>query len=170
MRMARGLRRAMPEVEVVSRPMADGGEGTLDAVLAAVGERGTRAHAELTGAAGDRVRAAYGVIDGTTAVIEVAQIVGITDAGGMRAHVEDRSTRGIGELIAQLLDRGIRRFMIGLGGSSTNDGGSGLLACARRTLSRCRRSRRRTVGARPRVARIRRRRELDGRLASCELR
>ena len=126
--MARGLRRAMPEVEIVSRPMADGGEGTLDAVLAAVGERGTRAHAELTGAAGDRVRAAYGVIDGTTAVIEVAQIVGITDAGGMRAHVEDRSTRGIGELIAQLLDRGIRRFMIGLGGSSTNDAGAGLLA------------------------------------------
>jgi len=125
--MARGLRRAMPEVEVVSRPMADGGEGTLDAVLAAVGDRGTREHAELTGAGGDRVRAAYGVIDGTTAVIEVAQIVGITDSAGMRAHVEDRSTRGIGELIAQLLDRGIRRFMIGLGGSSTNDGGSGLL-------------------------------------------
>jgi len=63
--MARGLRRAMPEVEVVSRPMADGGEGTLDAVLAAVGERGTRAHAELTGAAGDRVRASFDVEDAT---------------------------------------------------------------------------------------------------------
>jgi glycerate kinase len=125
--IARGLARAMPDVEAIPRPMADGGEGTLDAVLAAVGARGVREHEEVTGAAGDRLRAAYGVIDGNTAVIEVAQIVGITDADGMRAHVEDRTTRGIGELIARLLDRGVRRFMIGLGGSSTNDGGSGLL-------------------------------------------
>jgi glycerate kinase len=125
--IARGLARAMPGVVTVSRPMADGGEGTLDAVLAAVGARGTRQHEEVSGAAGDRVRAAYGVIDGQTAVIEVAQVVGITDAAGMRAHVEDRTTRGVGELIARLVDGGIRRFMIGLGGSSTNDGGSGLL-------------------------------------------
>jgi glycerate kinase len=125
--LSRGLARAMPDVEIVARPMADGGEGTLDAVLAAVGERGARHHEEVTGAGGDRVRAAYGVIDGTTAVIEVAQVVGITDRDGMRTHVEERTTRGIGELIARLVDRGIRRFMIGLGGSSTNDGGSGLL-------------------------------------------
>ena len=125
--IARGLARAMPDVETIARPMADGGEGTLDAVLAAVGPRGTREHEDVTGAAGDRLRAAYGLVDGTTAVIEVAQIVGITDADGMRAHVEDRTTRGIGELVTRLLDRGVRRFMIGLGGSSTNDGGSGLL-------------------------------------------
>jgi glycerate kinase len=125
--IALGLARAIPDVETIARPMADGGEGTLDAVLAAVGPRGTREYEEVTGAAGDRLRAAYGLIDGTTAVIEVAQIVGITDTDGMRAHVEDRTTRGIGELVARLLDRGIRRFMIGLGGSSTNDGGSGLL-------------------------------------------
>jgi len=167
--MARGLRRAMPEVEVVSRPMADGGEGTLDAVLAAVGERGTRAHAELTGAAGDRVRAAYGVIDGTTAVIEVAQIVGITDAGGMRAHVEDRSTRGIGELIAQLLDRGIRRFMIGLGGSSTNDGGSGLLhALGARFRDAAGRDVAPSARGLASLASVDAA-KLDGRLASCEL-
>ena len=125
--IARGLRRAMPDVVVIAKPMADGGEGTLDAVLAAVGERGRREHAEVSGAAGDHLVAAYGVIDGTTAVIEAAQVVGITDVAGMRVAVEDRTTRGIGELVAQLLDRGVRRFMIGLGGSSTNDGGSGLL-------------------------------------------
>jgi glycerate kinase len=125
--IALGLARAMPGVETIARPMADGGEGTLDAVLAAVGSRGTREHEDVTGAAGDRLRAAYGVIDGETAVIEVAQVVGITDADGMRVNVEDRSTRGVGELVARLIDRGIRRFMIGLGGSSTNDGGSGLL-------------------------------------------
>jgi glycerate kinase len=125
--LARGLVRAMPRVETIARPMADGGEGTLDAVLAAVGERGVRRHEEVTGAGGDRLRAAYGVVDGTTAMIEVAQVVGITDPHGMRAHVEDRTTRGVGELMARLIERGIRRFMIGLGGSSTNDGGSGLL-------------------------------------------
>jgi glycerate kinase len=125
--IARGLVRAIPGIETIARPMADGGEGTLDAVLAAVGTRGVREHEDVTGAAGDRLRAAYGVVDGTTAVIEVAQIVGITDADGMRAHVEDRTTRGVGALVARLVDRGIRRFMVGLGGSSTNDGGSGLL-------------------------------------------
>ena len=125
--IARGLARAMPDVETIARPMADGGEGTLDAVLAAVDSRGTREHVDVTGAGGDRLRAAYGVIDGNTAVIEVAQIVGITDPDGMRTPVEDRTTRGIGELVGRLLDRGIRRFMLGLGGSSTNDGGSGLL-------------------------------------------
>ena len=63
-----------------------------------------------------------------TAVIEIAAIVGITDAAGMRVPVAQRSTRGVGELVARLLDRGLRHFMIGLGGSSTNDGGAGLLA------------------------------------------
>jgi len=167
--IARGLRRALPHADVVARPMADGGEGTLDAVLAAVGDRGTREREELTGAAGDRVDAAYGVIDGTTAVIEVAQIVGITDPAGMRAHVEDRSTRGVGELVAHLLDRGVRRFMIGLGGSSTNDGGSGLLQALG---ARLRDAAGRDVAATPRglaslasvdVA------TLDPRLPSCEI-
>lgn len=124
-----GLRRAIPDVDVVARPMADGGEGTLEAVLAAVGARGARSSCEVHGAAGDVLSAPYGVIDGETAVIEIAQVVSITDPAGMRVDVEDRSTRGVGELILRLVDAGTRRFMIGLGGSSTNDGGSGLL-CA----------------------------------------
>jgi glycerate kinase len=84
----------------------------------------------VTGAAGVPHDAACGVIDagaGRTAVIEVAQVVGITDADGMRVPVGERSTRGVGELVRRLLDDGIRRFMIGLGGSSTNDGGAGML-------------------------------------------
>jgi glycerate 2-kinase len=167
--MARGLRSAMPDVDVASRPMADGGEGTLDAVLAAVAGRGAREHAELTGAAGDRVRAAYGVVDGTTAVIEVAQVVGITDAAGMRAHVEDRSTRGIGELMGQLLDRGVRRFMIGLGGSSTNDGGSGLLhALGVRLRDAAGRDVAPTPGGLASLAAVDVA-DLDRRLASCEI-
>jgi glycerate kinase len=128
--IARGLARALPDVTVQSRPMADGGEGTLDAVLAAVGDTGRRQVIEVNGAGGARVRAAYGLLphpDGMTAVIEVAQVVGITDADGMATPVGARSTRGVGEVMRALLDRDIGRFMIGLGGSSTNDGGSGML-------------------------------------------
>ena len=110
--------------------MADGGEGTLDAVLAAVGSTGQRQQCRVSGASGASHEAAYGLvetIDGTTAVLEVAQIVGITDPIGMATDVGRRTTRGVGELMRSLLDQSIRRFMIGLGGSSTNDGGAGML-------------------------------------------
>ena len=126
-----GLQRVWPDAEIRARPMADGGEGTLDAVLSAVGDAGSRRQLKVRGADGRPVDAAYGVLDspaGATAVIEVAQVVGITDRGGMSADVGQRTTRGIGELVVALLDQGVRRFMVGLGGSSTNDGGAGLLA------------------------------------------
>ena len=129
--LARGLARAAPDVEVRARPMADGGEGTLDAVLAAVGASGRREHARVTGAGGEPIDAAYGLVthdEGLTAVLEAAQVVGITDPAGMSVPVATRSTRGLGELVKHLLDAGVRRFMVGLGGSSTNDGGSGLLS------------------------------------------
>jgi len=129
--IAQGLRRVWPQAEVVAMPIADGGEGTLDAVLTAVGDGGRRMHERVHGAADDAIDAPWGLLerDGQpTAVIEVAAIVGITDPAGMAVNVSRRSTRGVGELIARLLDRGLRHFMIGLGGSSTNDGGAGLLA------------------------------------------
>jgi glycerate kinase len=126
-----GIRRVWPDVEVRTRPMADGGEGTLDAVLASAGPRGERRTRSVRNAAGAPQEAAYGLLQddrGPTAVLEAAQIVGITDALGVQVPVSQRDTRGIGELIRALLDQGVRRFMIGLGGSSTNDGGAGLLA------------------------------------------
>lgn len=129
--IAEGLRRVWPEAEVVAKPIADGGEGTLDAVLASVGPSGQRMHERVHGAAGDPIDAPWGLLErdgATTAVIEIAAIVGITDAAGMRVPASRRSTRGVGELIARLIARGLRHFMIGLGGSSTNDGGAGMLA------------------------------------------
>jgi glycerate kinase len=128
--LARGLTRAASAIEVVARPMADGGEGTLDAVLTAVGDAGRRHSVSVCGAGGNSVEAAYGILatpDGPTAVLEAAQVVGITDAVGMGTPVGMRTTRGLGELVRALLDQGVRRFMIGLGGSSTNDGGAGML-------------------------------------------
>jgi len=129
--IARGVTRAIPDAAIRLCPMADGGEGTLDAVLAAVGARGVRRSLQVRGAAGPMLEAEYGLLDSTgdvTAVVEAAQVVSITDPQGMAVAIEHRSTEGIGVLIAALLDQGIRRFMIGLGGSSTNDGGCGLLA------------------------------------------
>ncbi|MEP7180933.1 MAG: glycerate kinase [Betaproteobacteria bacterium] len=129
--IARGLRRVWPDADIRARPMADGGEGTLDAVLAAVGSAGHRRSQIVAGAGGAPIAAAWGLLDdaaGPIAVIEVAQVVGITDAAGMRALAGARSTRGVGELMRASLDAGLRRFLIGLGGSSTNDGGAGMLA------------------------------------------
>ena len=126
--LARGLLRASPDVEVTARPMADGGEGTLDAVLTAVGGAGHRQRVSVHGAGGAALDAAYGMLASpegpTTAVLEAALVVGITDAVGMNTPVGMRTTRGMGELVRALLDQGVRRFMIGLGGSSTNDGGA----------------------------------------------
>jgi glycerate 2-kinase len=129
--LARGLVRVSPSIDVVARPMADGGEGTLDAVLAAVGGAGSRHRMAVHGAGGGVIEAAYGMLassDGPVAVLEAAQVVGITDAAGMATPVGARTTRGVGELIRALLEQGVRRFMIGVGGSSTNDGGAGMLA------------------------------------------
>ena len=123
--IAAGLRRVWPHAQVRIRPMADGGDGTLDAVLSAGGERRAT---QVTGAAGMSVEASYGLIDNETAVLESAQVVGLIDAVATARPVEERSTQGLGELIASLIDTGVRKFLIGLGGSSTNDGGAGLLS------------------------------------------
>jgi glycerate kinase len=128
--METGLRRVWPDAGVRARPMADGGEGTLDAILHAVGTRAVRAVMRVPGASGATVEAAYGIVDeGGVAVgiSEIAQVVSITDPVAMQADAGSRDTIGVGVLIRTLLDRGVRDFRIGLGGSSTSDGGAGLL-------------------------------------------
>jgi glycerate kinase len=121
-----GVKRVLPQADIQCFPLADGGEGTLDAVLHAT--HGERCGVKLHGAAGELVAADYGVIRdgrGDIAVLESAQVVGLPMAGA--SDVAQRSTQGMGELVRLCLDRGLRRFMIGLGGSSTNDGGAGVL-------------------------------------------
>jgi glycerate kinase len=126
-----GLRRVWPDADIHARPMADGGEGTLDAILHAAGTNAKRATLRVPGAIGVPVDADYGLIDEagkTLAIVEIAQVVSITDPVAMQAHAGSRTTTGIGVLMRALLDRGVRDFRVGLGGSSTNDGGAGLLA------------------------------------------
>ena len=131
--LEQGLRRVLPDAEIVQRPMADGGEGTLDAVVtASAGTGGRRKQALVRNAAGQSAEAGYALIKHgviyEAALIEVAQIVGIEDAHNMAVSVGDRSSYGVGELMRLLIADGIRHFFIGLGGTCTNDGGAGLLA------------------------------------------
>jgi glycerate kinase len=125
--IATGLRRVAPEADCVCVPMADGGEGTLDACLASGGERRL---VRVRGAAGSPLDAAYGLIERNgrrNAVVEIAQVVSITDPAGMAIPVGLRSTEGVGEVLRAVFDLGVDQILIGLGGSSTNDGGAGLL-------------------------------------------
>ncbi|GLH71110.1 glycerate kinase [Geothrix rubra] len=125
--MGRGIRAVFPEAEVVELPIADGGEGTVEALVAATG--GALRLAEVRGPLGDPVRAAWGVLgDGRTAAIEMAAASGLTLVPEGRRDPRLASTFGSGELVKAALDGGYRRLVLGIGGSATNDGGAG---CAR---------------------------------------
>ncbi|MFG6735048.1 glycerate kinase [Burkholderia pseudomallei] len=123
--IAAGVARARPGAVVRRCPTGGGGEGSLVALLL---HPGTRPTLRVPGASLAPRDAAVGLIDARTAVVETAEIVGITDPAGMSAPVAARSTRGLGSAIRALLDDGVRTFYVALGGSSTNDAGAGLLA------------------------------------------
>ena len=120
----RGLHAALPSVKTVVVPFADGGEGTVDAIIAA---GGTLLQKQVTGPLGTPVTAAYG-IKGDTAVIEMAAAAGLALVPKDKRDPRVTTTYGVGELIKDALDRGTRRLIVGIGGSSTNDGGTGMLA------------------------------------------
>ena len=122
--MAEGIRQAAPEAEVVCIPMADGGEGSLDAVLAATG--GERRHAAVSDANGRPCEAAWGWLGEGTAFIEMAEAAGLERIPAGERRPLQASTYGVGQLVLRALDAGARRIVLGLGGSATTDGGAGL--------------------------------------------
>lgn len=124
--MAGQLRRFFPQAQVKSIPVADGGEGSVEAFLAAAGgERRTRT---VTGPFGEPVDAFYGILgDGRTAVIEMAACAGLPLAEG-RLNPERATTYGVGELLLAAKEAGCTKAILGLGGSCTNDGGAGAAA------------------------------------------
>ena len=126
--MRLGILRVLPQADIVCYPMADGGEGTLDSILAALG--GERRQLEVNAASGGKIVVEYGILQQagkSVAIIEAAQVVGLTLPQTASVTVMQRSTLGLGELLRHALDAGIRYFMVGIGGSATNDGGAGLL-------------------------------------------
>ena len=115
-----------PELQCILAPLADGGEGTIDALIEAT--QGHTVNASVTGPMGDRVETCYGVLgDGITAVLEIASVAGLPMVPFARRDPRRATTRGLGELLRKALDDGFRHFIVGLGGSATNDGGMGFL-------------------------------------------
>lgn len=124
--IAREIRRRDPEARVCALPVADGGEGTVDAFLGALG--GEKVAVPCRDPYGRPLTAHYGLFpDGKTAVIEMAAAAGLPLVGEDR-RVADATTYGVGQLIAHALKRGAERILLGLGGSATNDGGCGAAA------------------------------------------
>lgn len=120
-----GLKRAGHEVTTLIVPMADGGEGTVRALVDARG--GRLVAVEVTDPMGERVTAHWGLLgDGVTAVIEMAAASGLGLVPAAKRNPLVATTYGTGELIRDALDRGCRKFIIGIGGSATNDGGAGM--------------------------------------------
>ena len=123
--IARGWQQVFPEAECLLRPMADGGEGTVDALLAAVG--GERRECEVRGPQGELVKAHWGWLGQGTAVIEMAAASGLHWVPRKQRDARLACSFGTGELIREALDAGATRIILGLGGSATNDAGAGLL-------------------------------------------
>ncbi len=126
MAASEGIKRAMPEARTLVFPIADGGEGTVDALCASLG--GIKMAIDVMGPLGDSVKAEYGIILASkTAIIEISAAAGITLVDSQKRNPMNTTTYGVGEIISDAINKGCRSFIIGIGGSSTNDGGIGML-------------------------------------------
>lgn len=147
--IAEGVQRVFPEAEVLVRPLADGGEGTVEALV--LGMNGRMETVQVTGPFGTSVEASYGIIEELKegcvereddvgqescdrtmertkiAIIEMAAAAGITLVDEKYRNPLDTTTFGVGEMICDAIHKGCRKFIVGIGGSATNDGGIGML-------------------------------------------
>lgn len=124
--ISEGIHRVFNEAEVVVRPLADGGEGTVEAL--ALGMNGRIEKIKVTGPLGTMVEAAYGIIDESkTAIIEMAAAAGMMLVDEQDRNPMNTTTFGVGQLIDDAIKKGCRYFIVGIGGSATNDGGIGML-------------------------------------------
>lgn len=126
--MEKGIKKVLPDADIISVPMADGGEGTMDSLVDAT--NGKKYAVEVTGPLGKQVTAHYGILgDQKTAIIEMAEASGLSYVSQNKRTpetIKTTTTFGTGELINAALRNNVTRIIIGLGGSSTNDGGSGM--------------------------------------------
>ncbi len=123
--IARGVQAARPDAEIVEIPVADGGEGTVEALVSA--RHGTFRSVEVEGPLGDPVQAAYGLIDGgRTAVVELASASGLTLIPTEKRDPRKASTYGFGQLLEEARRQRVASIIAGIGGSATNDGGAGM--------------------------------------------
>lgn len=122
----RGIHLAIPTAEVIVRPLADGGEGTVEAL--ALGMGGRLETVTVTGPLGKPVNCSYGILEETgTAIVEMSGAAGIMLVSDEERNPMNTTTYGVGEVIKDAIANGCRRFIVGIGGSATNDGGIGML-------------------------------------------
>ena len=116
----------MPNSNVVVKPLADGGEGTTEALVDGMG--GKLVNISVTGPLGDKILSSYGIVENKNlAIIEMASASGITLVKEELRNPLNTTTYGVGEMIKDAISKGIRNFIVGIGGSATNDGGFGML-------------------------------------------
>lgn len=121
-----GILNALPDAEVVVKPLADGGEGTVEALVE--GLNGTYETVDVTGPMGTQVNARYGIMeDKETAIMEMAEASGIILVNRNDLDPWKASTTGVGQMIVDAIKKGCRKFIIGIGGSATTEGGIGML-------------------------------------------
>ena len=122
----KGILKAIPEADVVVRPLADGGEGTVEAL--ALGMGGKLVTVNVTGPLGEKVDCVYGILEESkTAIMEMSGAAGITLVPEASRNPLHTTTYGVGEVIKDAISKGCRHFIVGIGGSATNDGGIGML-------------------------------------------
>lgn len=122
----KGIENAKLNADIEIKPLADGGEGTVDALVD--GMNGKRKVVKVCGPAGNSVEATYGILeDSKTAIMEMAQAAGITQVFGDEKNPLKTTTYGVGEMIKAAINEGCRNFIMGIGGSATNDAGVGML-------------------------------------------
>ncbi len=121
-----GIMNVIPDAEVTVRPLADGGEGTVEALVLGMG--GKWETVNVTGPLGAKVDCAYGILEESkTAIVEMSGAAGITLIPHGKRNPLDTTTYGVGEVIRDAVKKGCRHFIVGIGGSATNDGGIGML-------------------------------------------
>lgn len=121
----KGIRRVFTDAETIVYPLADGGEGTVQALAKGLGGRLEKV--KVTGPLGEPVICEYGIVEEKTAIIEMAGAAGITLVQPELRNPLNTTTYGVGEVIKDAIGKGCRHFIIGIGGSATNDGGVGML-------------------------------------------
>lgn len=128
--VASGFRRGFPESQVLEKPLADGGDGTIDVLVEALG--GHTEAVEATGPYGDPVKACVGLVDGGggTAIIESAACSGLALVSPKEPDVFSATSRGVGELMVWAAKKGVTRIIVGIGGTAMNDGGIGMVQAA----------------------------------------
>ena len=124
--ISQGIHRAIPDAQVMVRPIADGGEGTVEALV--LGMNGKEVTVTVTGPLGTPVECTYGILEESkTAIVEMSGAAGITLVPMQDRNPLHTTTYGVGEVIKDAIHRGCRHFIVGIGGSATNDGGMGML-------------------------------------------